>query len=488
MNRKSLLELLRKQYAYAGKADLSEVKAFVKDPENCISFVDANGKAIDLDTIWAKTVTVTIAADAGEDVKVDNGSGDSSDAASGSAGSAGSAGSGDGSSNATMSLAGRSKSVGANAEIHAPRINTTISKARKYNELAKQGKTSFGSADSAEAFGTFVKNLYIGKAQSLGTNSAGGYTVPTDVLSELISNRADAGVARAICKHFNIARDKANVPIRTGGYTVYAPGENTAITASDAAFGQCALDAIQMGVLVQASVELMNDSVLDFGQFVGEEINYALAYKEDEIMFAPVGTATTLGAVSVPRAIYNQVVTTASGTWTTDAHKLYHPGVTNADGNLWSEITLANLKAVPGKLPDYAHKNACWVVSQAFWGQVMEPLAYTVGGTSTTELVNGIPRKFFMGYPVFRTANMPTAEANSQICALFGDFSRSAAIADVKDGLSLDVDKSFFFDKASLAVRGLQRSAYTVFDVGTANSSAGSRVAGPMCALSTLNA
>lgn len=486
MNRKQFLDMLRKQHAYSGKADLTEVKAFLNDPENGIVLVDSKGKAVDVDAIWAKTVKVSISADAGEEVDVQQDKSDDSSEVSAAAGVGGEGIEPPG----QNSLAGR-KTIAANATQHGPAIRTNGSKHRRYNELAKQGKTRFSCAEAAEEFGNFcVKLVHAsnGKAQSLGTNSAGGYTVPTDVLSELISNRADVGIARAVCRHFNIARDKANVPMRTGGYTVYAPGENTAITASDAAFGQCAFDAVQMGVLVAASVELLHDSVLDFGEFIADEINYAFAMKEDEILFAPVGTSSTFSAVSVPRAIYNQVVTTAGGTWTTDAHKLYHPGVTNADGNAWSEITLANLKAVPGKLPDYAHKNACWVVSQAFWGLVMEPLAYTVGGTSTTELINGIPQKYFMGYPVFRTSQMPTAEANSQICALFGDFTRSAAIADVKDGMSLDVDKSIYFPNASIAFRGLQRSAFTVFDVGTANSSAGSRVSGPMCALATLNA
>lgn len=484
MNRKQLLDMLRKQFAYAGKPDLAEVKAFVADPENGINLVDTKGVALDIETVWNKTVTVAISADAGEEVNVQQAS-DSE------------VGGPAGDNTATQSLANRKSVEGAkgkafasNAEISAPAIHQTKGKAKRYNEMAAKGLTSFASADACEAFGDFCRKIYLqsqGKSQSLGTNSAGGYSVPTDVMAELISNRVNAGVARQVCRHFNIKRDKANVPVRSAGYTVYAPGENTNITASDATFGVAAFDAIQMGVLVQASIELMHDSVLDFGAFVADEMTYALNLKEDEILFAPVGTATTFGEVSIPRAIYNQV-TTAGGTWTTDSNKLYCGTVTNADGNAWSEITLANLKAVPGKLPDYAHANASWVCSQAFWGSVMAPLAYTVGGTSTTELINGVARKYFMGYPVFVTSKMPTAEANSQIACLFGDFSRTAGIADVADGFSIDVDKSIYFPAASLAFRALRRVSHVVYDVGTANSSAASQVPGPMAALATLNA
>lgn len=483
MNRSQLLSLLRKSHAYNGKADLNEVKAFINDPENGLELVDSKGKSLDIDAIWAKTVKVSIAADAGEDVQVDQSEGSGSNP--------GASDLNDNAATATASLASRGKSVAANAEIHAPRINTTIGKAKRYNALAAKGKTAFSDADICASFGEMIQKSWKGsqgKAQTLGTNSAGGFTVPTDVASDLLNNRQNVGIARQLMHYYGMQRDKANIPVRTGGLTVYAPGEATAITASDMSFGQCALDAVQMATLTAASVELLNDSVLDIGAKIGDEINYAFAAKEDEIAFAPVGTATTFSQVSIPRAIYNQVVTTAGGTWTTDAHKLYHPGVTNAAGNAWSEVTLANLVAVPGKLPDFAHEGAAWVVSQAFWGQVMLPLALTAAGTVATEVVNGIRRPMFLGYPVFRTSKMPTAEANSQIAALFGNFAQTAVLADVKNSFEIAFDNSLYFNLAAVAIRGLSRIAFTPYDVGTANATPASQVVSPMCALATLNA
>ncbi|MBX3376053.1 MAG: phage major capsid protein [Phycisphaeraceae bacterium] len=485
MNRKQFLEMLRKQHGYAGKADLAEVKAFVNDPENGFNFVDAKGKALDLDAIWAKTVTVAISADNGEDVEVSQ--------SEGSEVNPGASNSSEQPPTHAASLASRGKSVGANAGIHFPKVNYSLLKSKKYNQAAARGETAFSDADIAADFGTFVKKIFdggnklAGKAQTLGTTTAGGHTVPTEVFSDLISNRANVGVLRKLAKYYQIPRDKANIPTRTGGLTVYAPGEASAITASDMTFGVCAFDAALMATLTAVSVELMHDSVLDIGAVIGDEINHAFAAKEDEIAFAPVGTGTTFGMVSIPRAIYNQVVS-ASGTWTTDAHKLYHPGVTIAAGNAWSEITLANLISVPGKLPDYAHDGAAWVVSQAFWGQVMLPLALTAAGTVASEVINGVKVPMFLGYPVFRTSKMPTAEANSQICALFGNFSRTVGLADVKEGMSIDIDYSLYFNLAAVAIRGMQRSSIVPFDVGTANATPASQVASPMCALATLNA
>jgi HK97 family phage major capsid protein len=478
MNRKQFLDLLRKQHAYAGKADLAEVKAFVNDPENGLSFVDAAGKALNLDTVW-KTVTVSVVSDGNEDVQVEQA--DESSPENG-----GTPGFG----NVTASLASRGKSVAVSAGMSAPAIHGSKGKAKHYNKRAEQGKTAFSSADECAEFGSFIQKSWKdnkGKSQTLGTNSAGGYSVQTDVMADLIVNRQNVGIARKVCRHDDILRDKCNIPVRTGGLTVYVPGEATAITASDMAFGQAAYDAIQMATLTYASYELMNDSALDIGAKISDEINYAFAGYEDTIAFAPVGTSATSGLVSIPRAIYNQVVTTAGGTWATDANKLYHPGVTNAAGATWASITLANLEAVPGKLPDFAHDGACWVVSQAFWGTVMLPLALTAAGTTTTEVINGVRTPMFLGYPVIRTSKMPTASSNSQICALFGDFKATAGLADVKNGMSIDFDNSIGFNLAAVAIRGLQRSAFTAFDVGTANSSAASQVASPMCALSTLN-
>jgi HK97 family phage major capsid protein len=73
---------------------------------------------------------------------------------------------------------------------------------------------------------------------------------------------------------------------------------------------------------------------------------------------------------------------------------------------------------------------------------------------------------------------MPSTEANSQICALLGDYRMGSAMGD-RRSLTLALSTEYKFAEDQLAIRGTDRFDINVHDVGSTT------VAGPIVGLIT---
>lgn len=324
------------------------------------------------------------------------------------------------------------------------------------------------------------------KAMSEGVGTAGGYLVPDVFVPDLIRLVESYGVARQIMRVMPMARDRVMIPRRTGGVTATYVAEGVAPTASTPTVDLVGVDAVKMIVTTYYSSELAEDSAIDIGNLIATEIAQEFARQEDLAVFNGDGTATYGGHVGFVQKI-KDAVAAAGGTWTTDAHKLYLPGVANASGNAFSEITLADFAPMVGNLIGSVNDaNLAWVCSRVFYWTVMHKLALAAGGAQGAEIVNGVRRNMFMGYPVYFSAALPSTDSNSQIACLFGDFNQAAKFGD-RRSLTLAQSEHYLFTSDQIAVRGTERYGFTVHDVGTASSTASSRVAGPISALAMLN-
>jgi HK97 family phage major capsid protein len=325
------------------------------------------------------------------------------------------------------------------------------------------------------------------KAMTESINTAGGYLVPDVFLPDLIRIVEQYGVARAIARMQPMARDTVLFPRRTGGLTGYYVGEGTAPTATDVAVDNVQLVAKKLATLTYHSSELGEDSVVDIGNLLALEIGQAFAYQEDLAMFQGDGTSTYGGMIGIPRA-FRDSVEGAGGTWTTDAHRLYNPGLNNLTGNLISEATLADFHAAPGQLVGSVNDANCvWIASRVFFYGVMQRLALAAGGTQASEIINGVRRPMFLGFPVMLAQTMPTADGASVLQVLFGDFKQAVRFGDRRQ-MTIATSDQFLFSTDQIAIRGTERFHIVVHDVGTANSTAASRVRGPIGGLCALNA
>ncbi len=156
------------------------------------------------------------------------------------------------------------------------------------------------------------------------------------------------------------------------------------------------------------------------------------------------------------------------------------PGLTVASGTgyatNYNSVALADFNNVVGNLPAYADTPSCkWYCHRTFYYQVMQKLAAAAGGVTFHEIIEGVRRPMFLGYPVEFVQAFPRTSGVSQVCALFGDLGLAAKMGNRKElefGVSRDatvVDNGTtysLFQNDMIAWRGVERFDINVHDVG----------------------
>jgi hypothetical protein len=130
------------------------------------------------------------------------------------------------------------------------------------------------------------------KAHTEGVNSAGGFLVPDEFETELISLREQFGVFRREARVRPMSSDTLRVPRRSATLSASFVGEATAGTESTQTFESVLLVAKKAMVLTTVSNELNEDAFVNLADDVAGEIAYAFAKKEDECGFIGTGTST----------------------------------------------------------------------------------------------------------------------------------------------------------------------------------------------------
>lgn len=153
-------------------------------------------------------------------------------------------------------------------------------------------------------------------------------------------------------------------------------------------------------------------------------------------------------------------------------------GLKVGTGNAYSELTLDDFEGVVAILPEDVDDAAKWFCSKKFFYTVMYKLARAAGAADLFAILTDKKERFFMGYPVEFVSAMPSAEADSQICALLGDLSLGAYLGERKQ-LSIAKSSDVYFANDQIGVRGIERVAITVYGVGDTTE------AGPVVGLIT---
>lgn len=325
-------------------------------------------------------------------------------------------------------------------------------------------RSIMGNRKAAE----WVKNNL--KAQSEGTTTAGGFTVPDPLSSDLIYLREQFGIARQNCRVYPMSADILNVPNASASTTVYYPGENTAITASDLTFAQVQLVAKKMAVLTQVSKELAEDSVIDFGATLARDMAFVMAKEEDRVVFNNATDSGTSGIDGALWAVYNANATKANIAslvlFTTGQTITYAP-------------TLANLVTMVGRLPTYA-ANAKWYMHKEIFHNAIAPLLQALSGNAIMDIQNAYgPNPTLFGYPIVFVQNMQKTLAASTPYILLGDLSTGTVFGD-RRGVTIEVSDQRYFVEDALAFKGTERFGFNAFDIGNVSATASSRVPGSL--------
>lgn len=307
-----------------------------------------------------------------------------------------------------------------------------------------------------------------------GVNTQGGYLVFDEMETVIIRLVEEYGIARRLMKTVPMLSDKKIQPRRTGGLDAYFIGEGVQITQSTASWDTVTLIAKKLAAITVATNELVSDAIIAIADELIREIALAFATKEDLCGFQGDGTSTYGGIEGIVPKLSRLNGVDDGG------------GLVLASGNLWSEITDADLMKMIGRVPQFGGLVPEWTCSKPFWATVLVRLIRATGGATMAEF-EGRPRMIYAGYPVNWTSDttvMPAVEANSQIACLFGDINMSSSFGDraglmIATSNSATVGDTSMFDTDSFAIRGIERFDINNHSLGDATN------AGPVLGLIT---
>lgn len=307
------------------------------------------------------------------------------------------------------------------------------------------------------------------------TNDQGGALVPQEFDPTLIRLVETYGVFRRAAMYSPMASETKTQPRRTAGITTYWVGEGSTITASNPTFDNIMLVAKKLAAISVMSSEVNEDSALSIADILAFEMAWGFALAEDNAGFNGDGTSTYGGITGVCPKLKG-----LSGTIANIA------GLFVGTGNAYSELVLTDFEGTVGLLPAYADPRAEWYVHKSFFHTVMQRLELAAGGVTAREISEGDRRgrPLFLGYPVNFTQVMPRIEANSQVCALFGDLALAATFGDRRTR-TMFTDPYSLSTKDQILVRSTERIDINVHDVGNSNATAALRVPGPVVGLIT---
>jgi HK97 family phage major capsid protein len=319
-----------------------------------------------------------------------------------------------------------------------------------------EGKSNrfWGSDEQAKEFGDLFLVAAKKKAAGEGVSYEGGVLVPEELATWIINKMGSYGKFRRNTLVIPLKSDRMTVPKVETDLTIYSPGEGKGISESDMAFSQVGLTMHKLGCLAKVSSELEDDSVLAIGEIVGLSMSRSMAKKEDEIAFVGDGTVDYFGMTGIAPALRKVDPVIAN-----------IKGLKVGTGNLWSELTLADFDDVISIMPDDSDDGAKWYVHRRFYFGVMYKLAQAAGIANFLDIISPNRQRFFLGYPIEFVAAMPSAEANSQICALLGDLTLGSYLGQRKQ-LTIDRSSDVYFANDQIGFRGIERIDINAYGVG----------------------
>jgi len=305
-----------------------------------------------------------------------------------------------------------------------------------------------------------VENGFYTKGQNETTDADGGYLVPQILAREVIFLRDKYGVVRQNARVMGMSSDNLNVPKNSASTTAYWPAENTNITASQITFSNVQVLAKKLAILTQVSSELQEDSIVDIGAALAEDMAYVMAYNEDLATFLGDGTSTYGGITGAVNAI-------AAVNGGANAGWIYTAADVTGD---WNNVTLEDLRKLTSAIPEYADTtDAKFYMNRAFYQQVVCNLLDALGGNGFFDLTAAPgPNPTLFGYPVVYTQVMskdPTPAADTPL-AMFGNLKTGSIMGSRRD-LRIQVSDQAGFISDSLYFRATERFGFQFHDLPT---------------------
>ncbi|MGJ6124699.1 phage major capsid protein [Mycolicibacterium sp. Y3] len=256
------------------------------------------------------------------------------------------------------------------------------------------------------------------RAQSAGTDSAGGYLVPQGFRNKLVEVQKSFG---------GLASQVDQYPTETGNTVEYPSNDDTAssgqITAEGANFAggsDFTLGTVNLGAFkytsagasnapLKVSVELLQDSAFPLEDFIARKLGERIARKQAVDWVTGVGTTAPFG---IARAGLTANATLAAG----------------------NAITYAKLLEIEAALDPAYEQNAKWVMSKATWTAIRavvdgenRPLIQEAAQAG----IGAAPARSLLGYEVIIDQAFPSNSTLSAKFAVLGDLREAYVIRKV---------------------------------------------------------
>jgi HK97 family phage major capsid protein len=306
------------------------------------------------------------------------------------------------------------------------------------------------------------------RAAGINVNAKAGYLVPDEMETAIINVIDQFGVARQICRVHTMGSDTLVVPIRDGGLTAYAVGENSTITDSDKTWSNAELVARKWATLSKYSSEIAEDAIISMADDLTMEIGSAFAGSEDDSMLNGDGTSTYHNIVGIHTSI--------------EADKWAACKLDAASGHdTLAEVDADDLALCYGKMLDKYRPGSVWLCNPFTKAAVFDSIMAAAGGNQNAQLAAGQPATY-MGYPIITSEKMygpatASTVANGLVPILFGRFDIGVSMG-VRRGMTVAMSDQRYFELDQIAIRGTER-----FDIAAHNANPGDAV-GPIVGLS----
>jgi len=281
----------------------------------------------------------------------------------------------------------------------------------------------------------------MGKAMTTGSQASGSALVTIEQIPSIIMAMEAFGSFRRNTTVVPMGAASTVQPKIDGLLTCYVPGEGGTISDDDPEIAILNLTPKTMTALTGYSAELEEDAAVGLALLLGPLFAKSFAYYEDLCGFLGDGTATYFGFTGVTGALKSVSATIAK-----------IRSLIVGSGNAYSELVIGDFEKVIGQCPEYAAGNAKWYVHRYFYYTVMVARALSAGNANAVEVITGAGSKQrqYLGYDVDFTQVLPRAEANSQICSLFGDLAQ-ATMLGTRGGVEFASSTDRYFEKATSA-------------------------------------
>jgi len=162
-------------------------------------------------------------------------------------------------------------------------------------------------------------------ALQIGTESEGGFLVPSEFERQLIAALEEQNIFRQLANVITTSSGDRKIPVVASKGTASWVDEEGLIPDSDDAFTQVIIGAYKLATMIKVSEELLNDSVFNLESYIAREFGRRIGTKEEEAFFVGDGSGKPTGIFNATGGAQVGVTAASANAITVDeVIDLYH--------------------------------------------------------------------------------------------------------------------------------------------------------------------